>query len=342
MPGLIRTMAAVCVVVAGATAHGAVFVDAAAAREAVLDGSVAMSPDDRASALELLKAEAERSPKDARTLLALVVVCEASNDWETGLPVARTLAKMAPDVAEHQYRLGNGLFATIDEVSMINKGARASAGRRAYERAVELDPKHLGARQGLFFFFVEAPGFAGGSVKKAEAIARELIAEEGNAGLGYSLLLRVHRKNEDWGAFNETLSRALAVTPVEDAEQRGAVLLSAMSSVLMEAKDYALGLELAQEYREIAGEGPGGYYASYFEGMALKGLERFVEAAERFETVLRVEPEARNTRWLIAECYEATGDEAEAARHYGIFAEKFPEDDRAKRARRFERKLGGG
>lgn len=332
-----RFLTAVVFFLIAATAALANFADASAARDAVLDGRQ-LTQEERSSALELLKAEAERSPRDAEVLHALVVVCEASNDWDTGLPAARELVKLAPEDADHQFLLGNALFSTINEVSMFNKGARASAGRKAYEKALKLDPRHVGARMGLFYFYMEAPGFAGGSTKKAEEIAEGMASEPENSRQGYELLMALAAKKKDWDAYNELLVETL--NDATSDEDRAAVLLNATYSALFQREDYQAGLEYAGRYRAVVGEGRGGYTTNYFEGVALHGLGRYEEAVEKFLAVLEVEPDARNTRWLIAESCEELGRDAEAAGHYAEFAERFPKDDKAKKAKKKVRKLG--
>jgi len=312
------------------------FADADAAREAVLAGGE-MSQADLKSAHALLESAVDRSPKDVDTLHAFVVACQRVNDWENGLPAARKLEEMAPDVADHQYLLGNALFETIDEVSFFNKGARASAGRKAYQRAVELEPKHVGARSGLFYFYMEAPGFAGGSKKKAKAIAEEMVREPENAKTGYELLMALAAKEKDWDRFDELFNGLLSTA--ETSEARAGILLTATYTALFTREDYERGMELAAEYREAAGEGQGGYATSYFEGVALHGLDRHSEAVEKFEKVLEVEPDAKNTRWLLAESCEELGRDAEAAGHYAEFAERFGDDDRARAAKKKAKRL---
>ncbi len=58
-------------------------------------------------------------------------------------------------------RNAHGAIAQKAGVSFKGMGA-IRKGRSAWEKAIELDPKHLGARQTLILFFLAAPGIAGG------------------------------------------------------------------------------------------------------------------------------------------------------------------------------------
>jgi tetratricopeptide (TPR) repeat protein len=77
-------------------------------------------------------------------------------------------------VADYHYWLGTALGIEAQRASRLRQ---ASLGRRArdeFERAIALDPRHVGARQGLVQFYTLAPGFVGGSMSKARAQAAEI------------------------------------------------------------------------------------------------------------------------------------------------------------------------
>ena len=57
----------------------------------------------------------------------------------------------------------------------------AKNAKKSLERAVELDPKNVAALTDLMKYYKEAPGFLGGSDKKAEEISTRLkILKEKN------------------------------------------------------------------------------------------------------------------------------------------------------------------
>jgi len=63
------------------------------------------------------------------------------------------------------------VFATasidrVDDVNVLSKMSLASDGRKAYEKAIELDPNYVAARVGVTQFYLNAPSIAGGSVEK--------------------------------------------------------------------------------------------------------------------------------------------------------------------------------
>jgi len=59
--------------------------------------------------------------------------------------------------------------------------------KSAWEKAIALDPKNLDARTSLIQYYLQAPGFMGGSVEKAKEVAGQVLKlkpAEGHRQLG--------------------------------------------------------------------------------------------------------------------------------------------------------------
>ena len=76
--------------------------------------------------------------------------------------------------AIYHFWLGNALGTVARESSIIKKGMLAPKIKKAFAKAVELDPKLIDAHWGLLTFYTEAPGFLGGSEEKAEQTAQKI------------------------------------------------------------------------------------------------------------------------------------------------------------------------
>lgn len=90
-------------------------------------------------------------------------------------------------VAEYFEWYGNALGNLAQQSNMVRQGMLAPKMKSAWEKAVQLDPKSVGPRTSLVEFYMQAPGFMGGSKEKAAATAREIIAlspAEGHRVLG--------------------------------------------------------------------------------------------------------------------------------------------------------------
>jgi pentatricopeptide repeat protein len=96
---------------------------------------------------------------------------------------ARAVAQ-APSNAVAEFHLGQALGAQAQRANVFRQPSLARRTRQSFERAVQLDPDYLDARQGLIQFYLLAPGVLGGSEERA----REQVAE-------------VRRRNPYRGAF---------------------------------------------------------------------------------------------------------------------------------------------
>lgn len=89
--------------------------------------------------------------------------------------------------AQAQYWLGNAYGSRITQVGMLSQAMMAPKLRDAFESAVALDPELHDARSSLVEYYLQAPAVAGGSVDKARAQAKELLARDpprGNYAMG--------------------------------------------------------------------------------------------------------------------------------------------------------------
>lgn len=83
--------------------------------------------------------------------------------------------------------LGNTYGMIAKDANVVRQGFLAPKMKAAWEKAVALDPKNIDARLSLIEFYMQAPGFMGGSVEKAVETARQIIrldAARGHQALG--------------------------------------------------------------------------------------------------------------------------------------------------------------
>ena len=75
-------------------------------------------------------------------------------------------------------------------------------------------------------------------------------------------------------------------------------------------------------------------------GRVLHEAGEYPEAIEQYLSVMEGFPGARNTRYHLGVCYEATDQQEKAVEWYANFAEAFPDDDKAKGAKKKAQELG--
>lgn len=97
------------------------------------------------------------------------------NDWDNSIVYYEKLKKLKPTEANYCYKYGGAL------------GMKAKIGgkwvavrlvgdiRESFEKALQLNPKHIEARWALIEYYLQLPAFVGGSEKKAQRYANELM-----------------------------------------------------------------------------------------------------------------------------------------------------------------------
>lgn len=98
----------------------------------------------------------------------------ARNDYEKAIAAGEKAVELDPTKSEYQFHLGNAYGYAAQKVGMFSKIGMAKKCKAAYDRAVELDPKNLGARWGVLEFCRQAPSIMGGGMDGAYAQAGEI------------------------------------------------------------------------------------------------------------------------------------------------------------------------
>ncbi len=95
-------------------------------------------------------------------------------DAETASGLFEKAIAQNPKSADAHYSLGSAYGMMARNASFFSQASLASKTREEFEKAVELDPNHLEAREGLVQFYTMAPPFMGGGHDKALAQAAEI------------------------------------------------------------------------------------------------------------------------------------------------------------------------
>jgi tetratricopeptide (TPR) repeat protein len=293
-----------------------------------------------AAARKVLEPQTAREPKSARWEYALAHVANAEAEHATG-DAAKTkrkeahdrferAAELQPDNADGQFWLASASFDHVDDVGMLSQMSLASEGRKAFEKAIVIDPNHVAARVGLAQFYLAAPGVAGGSVAKAKAQGEALLGLAGNRGEfhGRLVLAGIAAQEKDWAEMSRQFIAA------ETAPGDGAKPVVAMRShawnLLNKKHDPQAALPVVTRYVKAAPADD--LTALFFDGEVKRQLGNCVEALPRFEQVLAKVEAARGSRWGAAVCHDQLGQKDAARRDYQEFARRFPKDDHAKEA----------
>jgi tetratricopeptide (TPR) repeat protein len=79
-----------------------------------------------------------------------------------------------PNVSLYHLWLGNAVGQQAQNASVLRQPFMARRIKAEFEKAVELDPTSIDAREGLLGFYIQAPAVMGGGLDKAQIQAREI------------------------------------------------------------------------------------------------------------------------------------------------------------------------
>jgi tetratricopeptide (TPR) repeat protein len=85
-------------------------------------------------------------------------------------------AEANPNVADYHFWHGAAMGMDAQQSGMMRKGMLAPKIKTAFEKTVALDPKNIEAMNSLVQFYIQAPGFMGGDLKKGLEMANRMKA----------------------------------------------------------------------------------------------------------------------------------------------------------------------
>lgn len=117
----------------------------------------------------------KEAPNHLKVIEYLGDISSHLNDWDNSIVYYEKLKKLKPSEANYYYKYGGAL------------GMKAKIGgkwvairlvgdmQESFEKALLLNPKHIEARWALIEYYLQLPAFVGGSEKRAQRYANELM-----------------------------------------------------------------------------------------------------------------------------------------------------------------------
>jgi len=132
-------------------------------------------------------------------------------DYRRASEVLEKAVAADPDNSEYALWLGRALGRRAETSSPFTAPGFASRARQYFEKAAQLNPRNVEALSDLFEYYLEAPGFLGGGLDKAQATAARIAAID--PAEGYWSQAKLEEKRKEFGSAEEHLRRAIEVSP---------------------------------------------------------------------------------------------------------------------------------
>lgn len=131
--------------------------------------------------------------------------------YEKGQKTAEDLIKLNDNNPEGHFWLGVNL-GRIGQVRGVMKSlSLVPTIRREFEKALELDPEHTGAMDGLAVLYYELPGIFGGNLNKSLEYLNKAIAIDSNYAILYVDFAKVYMKRKEYDEVENCLNKMLAI-----------------------------------------------------------------------------------------------------------------------------------
>ncbi len=165
---------------------------------------------DYAQALSVLSSVSNKGADEWQ----LIGQCHFMNgDYRKATDAFEKALALAPQSSELHRWLGNTYGRRAETGSVFTAPGNARKARQYFEEAVALDPNNREAIANLFEYYLEAPGFLGGGVEKAESLIRNIGKLSPTAALHAEAQLESKRKRYDLAEAQ--LRKAAQLAPQE-------------------------------------------------------------------------------------------------------------------------------
>jgi tetratricopeptide (TPR) repeat protein len=133
------------------------------------------------------------------------------SEYKKASDVLEKAAASDPSNAEIALWLGRAYGRRAETSSPFTAPGHASRARQWFERSVQLNAKNTEALSDLFEYYLEAPGFLGGGLDKAEALIAKF--ELADAAEAHWAQARLAEKRKDFNSVEDHLRRAVDASP---------------------------------------------------------------------------------------------------------------------------------
>lgn len=160
------------------------------------------------AALKILRTIGEKNA----AVYALMGQCTyMQGDSKKASELFHKTVELDPANSDYWMWLGRAYGRRAETSSFLTAPSHATTARRNFEKAVELNPRNLEAISDLFEYYLDAPGFLGGGLDKASALAQRIGVL--NPAEYYWSQARLAEKRKEFRTAEEQLRRAADLAP---------------------------------------------------------------------------------------------------------------------------------
>nr|WP_282452600.1 tetratricopeptide repeat protein [Lysobacter sp. CAU 1642] len=231
----------------------------------------------------------------------------AAGNTAAALERAEKLVEQFPRHASVHLVLADAYAAEINHMGRFQQMRTAARIRSALERALDLDPRLVGARESLLMYYLQAPWIAGGSIDAAAEQAEEIRRLDPVRGRAADARVLDAREQpaESLAAWKEACERSggigglcLEYGLVLQKQARWSQAWALFEAWLLKRPDDAAAWYQIGRISALSGGDP---------ARGIEALSRFLALPKRFDT-----PRAEHAWLRLAEIHQTRGDRSAA------------------------------
>ncbi|NNT72453.1 tetratricopeptide repeat protein [Flavobacterium sp. IMCC34852] len=190
----------------------------------------------------LLEQWIKEHPNHLKAIEYLGDIEGANKSWDKAMTYYDKLRKLKPSEANYHYKYGGCLGMKAKESNKFKALRMIGDIKACFEKAIQLNANHIEARWALIELYLELPGIVGGSERKAQQYAGELLKI--SPVDGYLAKGRIAEYFERYAEAERNYARAIAVGGSKTTYQKLANLYKNKMNQPEKAK------QLMQTYQE--------------------------------------------------------------------------------------------
>jgi len=117
----------------------------------------------------------KENPNHLKTIEYLGDIAGHAKSWDKAIVYYKKLKQLKPSEANYYFKYGGVLGMKAKESNKFKALGMIGEVKESFEKAIELNPKHIEARWALVMIYIQLPGIVGGSETKAIKYSNELL-----------------------------------------------------------------------------------------------------------------------------------------------------------------------
>jgi tetratricopeptide (TPR) repeat protein len=117
----------------------------------------------------------KENPSHLKTIEYLGDIAGHQKSWDKAIGYYQKLKQLKPSDANYYYKYGGALGMKAKDSNKFKALGMIGEVKQSFEKAIELNPKHIEARWALVMIYIQLPAIVGGSETKAIKYSNELL-----------------------------------------------------------------------------------------------------------------------------------------------------------------------